>query len=561
MNKKIDCLFIGHNEMKFVEYEKMIRTMGEHSCSYRDLNLNFIRHNNKILTASEAFNEFHQTYVPNDESFKPVFLGDTFSLTIAYLGTFLKKRGFSFDYVNSFQFEKEALVQKLKNNDFLTIAIPTTLYVTVFPILEIISFVRKYNKTAKIIIGGPFIATQMNIQDDMTIQYLFNSMDADFYIKNSQGEQTLANLLYALKNNLSVNDIKNITYRSSDKYITNPEVPENNILEENPIEWDFFKDRIDKFVSIRTSISCPFSCTFCGFPQHAGKYQTADIKFIENELNMLNSIGSITSVNFIDDTFNVPVKRFKEILRMMIKNKYNFKWNSHFRCQFADEETIHLMKESGCEGVFLGIESGNQQILQNMNKAAKLADYRKGLELLRKYDITTYASFIIGFPGETRETVKDTIEFIEENKPTFFRTQLWYCDPITPIWKQREKYNIQGSQFEWSHATMDSHTACNIIDEIFFNVKNSMWIPQTNFEFEGIFNLIHRGMSLDQVKGFLEAFNLGMKEKLLNKGHGEISYDVINKFKRVFDNSYASELEALENKSDNTKKIYADFEF
>lgn len=534
MSKNIDCFFIGHNEMKFSEYENKIRKMGINSGAYRDLNLNFVQYKENIYTAAEVFNKFYSDINKNDETFKEFTLGDTFSLTIAYLGTYLNKRGLSIDYVNSFQNEKETLAKKLTNNKILSIVIPTTLYVSMFPIIEIVSFVRQYNKTAKIIIGGPFIATQMKTQEDSIIQYLFNTINADFYINNSQGEETLYKLIHALRNDVSYKDIDNISYRNGDKYISNPWKAENNSLAENIVDWTNFEDKIDESIAVRTSISCPFSCSFCGFPQHAGKYQLTSIDAIEKELNCIDSLGKVKSINFIDDTFNVPPERFKELLRLMIKNKYKFKWNSHYRCQFADRETVELMKESGCEGVFLGIESGSEQILKNMNKAATIENYKKGIALLKEYDIITHASFIIGFPGETEETVQETINFIEETQPIFFRTQLWYCDPFTPIWNQREQYGIKGSQFEWKHKTMDAHIACDLIEEIFLSVKNSTWLPQNNFEFEGVFQLLRRGMSLEQIKTFVEGFNQGVKDKLIDNKNQELSFMAIEKIKESF---------------------------
>jgi radical SAM superfamily enzyme YgiQ (UPF0313 family) len=211
---------------------------------------------------------------------------------------------------------------------------------------------------------------------------------------------------------------------------------------------------------------------------------------------------------------------------MFVKNKYKFKWNSFFRCQYADEEIVELMKESGCEGVFIGIESGSQLMLENMNKSAKIDKYIMGLELLNKYDITSYASIIIGFPGETQDTVNETIKFIEDCKPTFYRAKLWHCDPCTPIWEEREKYNLKGLNFEWSHSTMNASEACKIIDNMFLSIKNSIWVPEYAFELYGVFNLLHRGMNLDEVKAFLKAFNLGIKEKIIAPNNQEISSEV-----------------------------------
>jgi radical SAM PhpK family P-methyltransferase len=376
------------------------------------------------------------------------------------------------------------------------------------------------------------------------LDYLFKTLGADYYVNSSQGEAALVKLIRALKQDKLPHQIENIYFRETTKvnggYTRTATAPEDNKLGENMVDWRLFAGRVGEFANIRTSISCPFSCSFCGFPEHAGAYQTTKVEEIEKELHLLSGNHEVKSINFIDDTFNIPVKRFKEILRMMIKNKYPFKWHSHFRAQFADREMMELMKESGCEGVFLGIESGNDGILRNMNKKVTVEKYYKGIELLKEYGILTYGSFIIGFPGETLETVQDSITFIKESGIDFFRAQLWYCDPITPIWKQREKYHIKGSQFEWEHLTMKSNEACDLIDDIFLSIEGPVWVPQYNFEFDGTFRLFNKGITPGQLKNFLHAFNRGVKEKLGHQGRQggsyleEVSGDTVEQIKAAF---------------------------
>jgi radical SAM PhpK family P-methyltransferase len=460
--------------------------------------------------------------------------GDNFSATIGYLGTWLHTRGFSFDFVNSFQDEKEELAQKLTAGNILTIAITTTFYTSVFPILEIMKFIKKYNQTARIIIGGPFVSTQVITQDFTSLDYLFKLIKADFYVNSSQGEAALANIIDALKNNLPLEQINNIYYKAENhRYISTPTSREDNKLAENMVNWTLFSQKVGSYVNVRTGISCPFSCAFCGFPQHAGQYQTADVEAVERELNLLDQIESVTGVHFVDDTFNVPQNRFKSMLRMFIKNNYKFKWICNFRCQFADREMVQLMKEAGCAGVFLGLESGSEKILKNMNKSASLEKYREGIVLLKEYDILTFGSFIIGFPGETPGTVQDTTRLIEESGIDFYRAQLWYCEHITPIWKEREKYNITGSQFEWQHQTMDSRQAPGLIENMFLNIHQSLWVPQYNFDFNKLFYLLNRGLPAEQVRDFLKAFNNGIKEKLLDPSSGNISFKTVQQLKKA----------------------------
>jgi radical SAM PhpK family P-methyltransferase len=560
MNKTIDCLLIGHNEMKFGEYEKTLRKMGIRSGAYRDLDLNFIRYNNKPYSISEIFNLFYCSDRYTEDLMKPLHLGESFSAAIAYLGTYLNRRGYTFDYVNSFQDKKDELARKLTREHILTIAVITTLYVSPLPILEIIEFIKEHNQTAKIIVGGPFVSTQIRTRDAAYLEYLFGStLKADVYVNSSQGEAALVEIIHAVKNNLPLDPINNICYETDSRYVFTPMVKENNRLNENMVNWELFPGDIVEYVNVRTSISCPFSCSFCGFPQHAGKYQTAELEAVEAELKSLSRLPSVKSVHFIDDTFNIPVKRFKEILRMMIKNKFKFRWHSYFRSQYADREMVELMKEAGCDGVFLGLESGNAQILKNMNKVASPGKYLEGIRLLKEYGIVTFGDFIIGFPGESHETVRDTAAFIEESGLDFYRTQLWYCEPITPIWKQKEKYNISGESFEWSHGTMDSKTACDLIEEIFLSLREPVWLPQYNFDFATLWHLVHRGMDLGRVKSFVRAFNLGVREKIKNPSLKEVSFEIIKQLKYPGEENGARESRECE--AGSIDNAGADFDF
>ncbi len=561
MKKPIDCLLIGHNEPDFEQYHDTCLKMGLNSGVYRDLNLNYIYYNNKPYTTTGAFNLLNNSL---NCGFKPLNMGETFSGAVSCLGSYLNRNGLHFDYVNSFQDNKDRLAEILKQENILTIAIITTLYVIALPIIEIIDFIKKYNRTAKIIVGGPFVSTQVRNLGPGELEYLWNTINADFFVNSSQGEATLVKIIQALRNNSSMDPmdpIENIYHKLDNKYKPSPIKREDNQLSENPVNWNLFSDRMTEYVNVRTAISCPYSCSFCGFPEHAGKYQTASIDWIERQLNQLDSFG-VKSVHFIDDTFNVPVERFKGILKRMIKNQYGFKWNSYFRCQFADVETLELMKESGCEGVFLGIESSSEEILKNMNKKSTPSQYLKGIELLKEHEIITFGSFITGFPGETAETVRETIRFIETSGLDFYRTQLWYCEPITPIWRERDKYRIKGEHFEWSHATMSSTTACDWIDRMFLDIKNPIWIPQYGFDFTGIWNLVHRGIPLKKVMDFLTGFNKGIKDKLLYPARKDTSFEIIRELGKIFVPEQVGDGSVLLDEEENIMHKYdADFDY
>jgi radical SAM PhpK family P-methyltransferase len=523
----IDCLFIGHNEVDCKTHVGQIEQMGVNSIVSREMSLNYLNYNGEPYYASDILNYFNSAAGEERGAGKFFDYWGGMNLAAAYMGSYLYQRGFSFDFVNSFHSQKEELAEKLKQGNILTIAIITTYYIYSFPVLEIMDFIKSYNRTAKVIIGGPFIADRILSDTPRELQTFFQLVGADFYVDSSQGEATLHNIIKALKEGRSCEGVHNIHYRDGNGYKANPLLKENNRLSENPVDWSLFTDKEPEYVSVRTSISCPFGCAFCSFPKKAGRYQTMSVEMVEKELNSLAGIGSVTSLHFIDDTLNVPVKRFKELLRMMIKNKYHFQWHSHYRCQFADRETVELMKKSGCVGVFLGLESGNDQILKNMNKSASVEEYQKGLALLKEYEILSYGSFIIGFPGETEETVNDMIRFIDENEVDFYNIKIWHHEPFAPIMKEKDKYGITGRHVEWKHNTMNSAQACDLLEKSLMLIKRSIHVPDYGFSFQSFLHLLQKGMNAEALKSFLTAFNRGIKDKIINPSQRETKPEVM----------------------------------
>src|SRR5205085_10332281 len=184
---------------------------------------------------------------------------------------------------------------------------------------------------------------------------------------------------------------------------------EDNDMDENSVDWSRFeREFYTPGVQIRTARSCAFSCSFCKYPAMAGRLNLTSLPVVERELRMLNDAG-VKHLVFIDDTFNVPLPRFKDLCRLMIDNKFDFEWYSFFRCSNSDDQAFDLMYKSRCKGVFLGIESGDPTVLVNMNKFAKVDRYKYGIRMLKERGITTFASIIVGFPGESEETVKNTL--------------------------------------------------------------------------------------------------------------------------------------------------------
>ena len=505
--RELDCVVIGYNEIPFQRYESFLRRYGEDTEAYRDLKFSFVNVANQkmdymgLLNHSMAHARNNGQSLTPEESFKS---GDIPNLAAIYLTNYLRMRGHRAKYINLFQNEKEKLIEYLKQKP-ACVAITTTFYVVNLPVNEMVEFIREHAPEVKIVVGGPLVSNHVRGTHGDELRAALSDMGADIYVVEGQGELTLSQIIECLNNGGNLNRVPNIIYFEDGELTRTKVVAENNSLDENFINWAAFPDeKLGVTLQTRTARSCAFKCSFCNYPGRAGALTLASLDVIEKELDLMLALGDVQNVVFIDDTFNVPFPRFKDICRLMIRKKYPFNWFSYFRCSNSDEEAIDLMAESGCKGVFLGIESGSPSILVNMNKAATIEKYQRGIEMLRRRNIMTFGSFIIGFPGETEQTVKETIDFIKDSKPDYYRAQMWYCEPGTPIQLERAKYDINGEGFVWSHSTMDSLEAMDHIDRMFLTINESTWLPQWSFDFWTIPYLIGRGMSFQNFKSFME---------------------------------------------------------
>jgi len=166
-----------------------------------------------------------------------------------------------------------------------------------------------------------------------------------------------------------------------------------------------------------TTRGCPFSCTFCGSP----KFYDRRIRYrspenVAQEIKYLIENFNVREIHFFDDNLTFKREHVEKICRLIIGNKLKINWTvpPGIRADKVDEELLRLMKRSGCYYVQIGIESANPKILKNIKKAEKIEQIREAIELCNKVGIYAGGSFIFGLPGETEETIEQTIKFSKE---------------------------------------------------------------------------------------------------------------------------------------------------
>jgi radical SAM superfamily enzyme YgiQ (UPF0313 family) len=362
---------------------------------------------------------------------------------------------------------------------------------------------------ATIVLGGLMLVSYQNLLSGPQFSRHLQSYGADVYVVSPRGEAPLLEILGrgSLDALLAEPNIPSTYVRSGRTLIAPTDALEvSPDIADNYIRWSRLPqtDHLYHTVHTRTARSCAFKCAFCEYPVNQGPLTLAPIESVDHELSELKRLRTVKSIVFTDDTFNVPLRRFKELLKIL--PKYELEWYSFFRPQYVDQETAGLMKDSGCRAVFAGLESVDETVLRNMKKVAKADDYRRGIDLLKKHDIRVHANFIVGFPGETEESARKIIPFLNETGIEFCTVCTWAYIPSTPIGNRAEEFGIQGVGLQWHHDTMTSVTAQalarNIVTEqksaVHNAVRGEAW---TEFLFYA------NGFSVDEVRLAVQCFN------------------------------------------------------
>lgn len=444
-----------------------------------------VRHDGEFMSHLDYINrkKYGKTYEESDYQTKRNILNiwNMPSMAGIHLQNYLTSNKFKPHVINNLDSEFDVLQNLIKLHPKAPIVISTTFYLQWKEVARIINLVRPLTK-APLILGGAFINSFASDNGkDKVIEYL-QKYQVDYAIHSFNSEKDLLSLLQHIsdENAFPKKNLKNTIYKKNKNYSISQEEWNMPLIKEIKPIWDKLEiPSLNSTIQIRTASGCPFSCAFCSYPTTAKVWETADSDNVREHLDSIVKIPNLKNIIFIDDTFNVPMKRFVELLKIF--KEYDFGWYSFLRVQFVDDDVVKAMKESGCKGVYLGIESSVDKILLNMNKKARRKDFYKGISLLNKYDIDYVAAFVLGFPGETKETIIENIKFIEELKIKYYALKEFYYMENTMIHSNREKFGLTGMGSRWSHNTMSYAQATEYKLRMFLTINNSVHVdPDTS---------------------------------------------------------------------------------
>jgi anaerobic magnesium-protoporphyrin IX monomethyl ester cyclase len=180
------------------------------------------------------------------------------------------------------------------------------------------------------------------------------------------------------------------------------------------------------FTVVQTSRGCPYTCSFCSF----GKlpWRTRKIEEVLRELVWLKQTYQVQRILFFDDVLTLDQKRIEKLMQGMITAKLDMEWVCCTRANNVNLGLLRLMKQAGCKEIAFGIESGSDQVLADTTKGVSKDQIRQAAKWCHEVGILFYGLAIIGLPGETEQSVQDTIDFINEIEP--FYSQFGFCTPF-----------------------------------------------------------------------------------------------------------------------------------
>ena len=260
-------------------------------------------------------------------------------------------------------------------------------------------------------------------------------------------------------------EIPSVSFRKNGTVVHNPEGAVIENLDELPWVTKVYKRDLDvtrynvpfllnPFISLYTTRGCPAMCTFCLWPQtHSGhRWRVRSSDDVAREARFaLEAFPQLKELFFDDDTFNYQKARTIELCSKLKPLK--FTWSCTSRVT-TDYDTLKAMKEAGCRLLIVGYESGDPQILKNIKKGATVEMAQRFTANCKKLGLVIHGDYIIGLPGETRETIRRTIDFAKRMDTETIQVSLGHAFPGTEFYEYAQKnalVSIQNMADEGGH--------------------------------------------------------------------------------------------------------------
>jgi radical SAM superfamily enzyme YgiQ (UPF0313 family) len=364
---------------------------------------------------------------------------------------------------------KKELLRELKTNP-ICVGLTATTSEQIINALKASKIVKNNNDSTKVIWGG----THASLLPRQTLE----NPNIDIVVKG-EAEITFYELVKALEKNKNLKTIKGIWYKENSNIKSNPDRPFLDLNQLPPLPYSIVKIENytpkrngKKSIHIETSRGCPNNCAYCyNIPINKCTYRYLSVEnTIKNINNLINDYG-IEYLWIVDDNYFANKKRAIAISEQIIRNKLDIEWTSfgldvNTMSQLSINE-LKILKHSGCNELFLGVESGSQRILNLINKNITKKQVISLNRLLKKIQIESHYFFIYGFPTESINELKETVNLIftllKDNNLASIGSFCYTPTPNSPLFNLaiKEGFKPPKNLEEWS--IFDRDTMFNVL--------------------------------------------------------------------------------------------------
>jgi radical SAM superfamily enzyme YgiQ (UPF0313 family) len=373
-------------------------------------------------------------------------------LGISYMAAVLEENGYNVNIIDASALEMtwEGLEEELKGISPQVVAI-TALTPTIEQAKKTAQIVKKICPQTTVVMGG--YHPTFNYQELLKTDYV------DVVVMG-EGEYTMLELVETLEHDGDLSQVRGIALDDQ----VNPPRPLITDMDSLPfparhlLPMDHYKMLNMKtgMATMITSRGCPMQCSFCASAAlHGPKLRLRSPENVVDEMEHLVRDHQVGTIAFMDDTFTLNHRRVEAICDEIQKRNLNVFWGCTARVDTLSGELLEKMREAGCITLFLGVESADQQMLDSTNKNITVEKIRQAFKLSRKHKIRTIASVVLGMPGDTKDSIKRTVQFVRELNPSYAVFSLATPYPGTRFYKESFEKNLIKVK-DWSKYTLIS---------------------------------------------------------------------------------------------------------
>lgn len=397
------------------------------------------------------------------------------------------------------------VIEKVKryNPDIIGITVRTPALESAMHLCQLL---KNINSDIPIILGGP--------HPTVMPEELLKSENIDFIIRG-EGEETIVELIKCLIQKKDFSGVKGLSYKENGVVKHNCERPLLELTELSPpakhLMLDLDEHDQDDFNPIMTSRGCPYSCIFCGSSNIWGRA----VRFrrpidVINEMKDTYERFDTRFFSFDDDTFTFNKPHVEELCNLIIDFELNkipgFRWTCNTRPERLDLDLLKLMRKAGCAAVAIGIESGNDRILKKIKKSYTSVDVRKAASLIKEAGMVLAGQFIIGFPFETEEEMRDTVKLAEEIEAESVKVSVATPLPNTVLYDIAMEEGYFPDGINWSDVML--HNDGILFNKVYSDKDKKRIMNEIISEFERIQN-----KTIDEKVGRIKQYESMYKTK------------------------------------------------